>query len=277
MRSAHKSLTIYSIIVGLLALVGIIARMFSLLRFYDIDIGYYRTAAVLPDIFHGLCVLMIPISLSVIYFLPKSGEHKYVSPMQRCTVDTIVGAIFAAFGVGAYVIYGMVSTLDESGANYSVVSGAGVYIEALSIIFGFFAIIYFILVAANKTAKGEGHVYFGYAVIAFVLMSLAKTYFDFYTTMNSPNKMLLQITFMTIMVYLLYELRFSIGRAAPRVYSGFALLALYFTAVCSVPGIVGYFIGIFDNIQYLVGHFVCFGFCVYICARIIKFAFSQKK
>ena len=124
--------------------------------------------------------------------------------------------------------------------------------------------------------KDDKHVYFGYAVILFVLMVLAKSYFDFYTTMNSPNKLLIQITLMTVMVYMLYELRFSLDNAAPRGYAFISLASFYFSAVSAVPGIAAFLAGKLNKTEYLLSDLLALGFSVYIGTRFAAYIAAQK-
>ena len=276
MRKNYKFLYFISAAFALLAVVGVVLRTAALFTVYDSDIGYYQTSAVLPDIFHIVCIAAVAFAALSILFLPEKAAFDYAPPS---SMPSFVrgGAAFAIVASSAYVGYVCLGLLGDRAIYTSVTTGAGTIVEKFAAILGFASIIYFALVLAGKAEEGEKHVYFGYCVILFVLMILAKTYFDFYTTMNSPNKLLLQISFMSIMLYMLYELRFPIGSGSPRGYWAISLAAFYLTAVCSIPGIIAFFAGIFTKNEYFVCHFLSLGFCAYIGARLLSFIRAQKK
>ncbi len=274
MKNVRKNLIAYSVPAGVLTLVGMILRSASLIMCYDRDIGYYVRSAFLPDAFHAVCVIAALLALSAFFLLPKGDIYER---KLNTTLASRLGAVFALCGTAVYMMLSLIGKTGDSIIYSSSASGTGSFIEALSVIFAFLAIIYFAVVIAGKGDKGEAPVYFGYGVILFVLMVLAKTYFDFFTTMNSPNKLLLQISFMSIMLYMLFELRFGIEKAMPKGYIASALAAVFFTFVTSVPGIIMYFLGIFTRKDYLACHFAVLGFCVYIVVRFASYAMALSK
>ncbi|MEE0969543.1 MAG: hypothetical protein U0M06_09255 [Clostridia bacterium] len=259
----YKTLKIYSVTAVIVSLLGIALRIVSLFYFYDRDIGYYKAEAFLPDAFHILTCAMLAFAFSVIILLPSVRKKEYKT-MCHSALSARCGAVFPICGIAVYILYAAFSFMGNTRAYMYGEMGAGTYIELFSLLFGFLGIIYFSLFAAGKVGRGENHVYFGYAVILFFLMVLAKSYFDFFTTMNSPNKLLLQLTLMAVMVYMLYEIRFSIGRAAPRLYSAVSLISIYLTAVCAIPGIAAYFCGVFTKREYLFCHFLSRLQCAFI-------------
>lgn len=275
MNKTVKILKNYSVLFAALTVLGIVLRSISLFSFYDSDIGYYKTEAVLPDIFHLLSVAVLPAALSAVFLLPKKDVYSYPK-LEGNKALVSSGAIFCMASVAAYIVYSLVSLTTPS---YAIIGSAaqnkmGEIVPVLALVFGVISIIYLCLVLLGKT-RDDKHVYFGYTVILFVLMVLAKSYFDFYTTMNSPNKLLTQITLMAVMVYMLYELRLSLDNAAPRGYVCMALASLYFTAVCSVPGIIAFFAGRLDKTEYLLCDFLALGFAVYIGTRLAAYIAIQ--
>ncbi|MBE6538089.1 MAG: hypothetical protein E7671_01315 [Ruminococcaceae bacterium] len=275
MERSYKYLSRYAAAFAVLAIVGIVLRTLALYTVYDSEIGYYRSGALLPMLFNAMIIPTIIGVISMLFFLPRSAEKKLA--LSAGTLSLRIAAAFALVTSAVPAFYVFLGMMGDT-VLYSVPTvGTGAVIDAFTMIFGVLSVIYFALVIAKKTDRGEGHVYFGYAVILFILMILAKTYFDFNTTMNSPNKLLLQITLMSVMLYFLLELRFSLGNAAPRAYSAVSLVSFCLTAVCSVPGIIAYFAGIFIKEEYLVYHIAVLGFGIYIAVRFVSFCIESKK
>ncbi len=275
MNSLRKKLYCYSITSLVITLIGVALRFISLTKFYDADIGYYMRGAVMPNIFHGIC--MLSIVLAVLAFVMLRREDDVCILYIPHQSFEIVGAIFAALGICVYVIYALFVVGSGETTPNPAENKIGEAVNWFAILFGAIGAVYFAIVASGKASKGDGSVLFGYSAILFILLALAKTYFDFETTMNSPNKLLLQITFMSIMLYLLFEFRFIIKREIPSGYAAMSLISIFFTAVCSIPGIVGYFMGIFNKGEYLICHFVVFGFLVYIVTKYCSFVASQMR
>lgn len=276
MKKNARIFVIYAVVFAVIAVVGVGLRCFALAKSYDIDIGYYQTGALLPDVFHGLCITAVALAVVLALLLPKKAEY---APLPGGSTVTAVGSAFALSGCGAQTFYSLLLLSKKSEPSMgSVQTGQmGDALIIFSLIFGFLSVVYFALVMAGKAKNGDKHVIFGYGIILFVLMTLAKTYFDLQTTMNSPNKLLLQVTFMAIMVYMLYELRFSLGISQPRGYMGAAFAAFYLTAVNSLPGIIMFFAGSLNKTDYLVCDFMTLGFAIYIGTRIFDFSKAQLK
>ncbi len=278
MKKSAKNMIYYFLGALALSAAGIALRTYSLFNCFDKEIGYYAEAAVLPDAFHILCVALCFLALIFVFILPANKKYEYES-CNSARLAGRVGAIFALAGTATYALYSLISLSDDVPVAFGPMAKSTVVnaVSVFALIFGVLAAIYFLLVFSKKTEKGTNHALFGYGVILFVLMILAKSYFDFYTTMNSPNKLLSQTTLMFCMVYMLCELRFSLGIAVPRLYSGVSLATIYFTLVCSVPGIVAFCSGILNKVEYLLCDFVLLTYAIYICARFAEFALAQRK
>lgn len=278
MKSSAKNMIYYFFGALVLSMVGIALRIYSLFNCFDKDIGYYVTDATMPDMFHILCVGVCVLALAFVFILPGTKKCEYAN---RLSVGIFgkIGSVFALAGTATYALYSLLSLSDEMPISFGPVAQSPV-LNAVSLfvmIFGVLAVIYFLLVFSKKTEKGDNHALFGYCVILFVLMVLAKSYFDFHTTMNSPNKLLTQTTLMFCMLYMLCELRFSLGISVPRLYSGLSLVTIYFALVSSVSGIVAFGAGILNKTEYLLCDFVLLTYAVYACARFAEFALAQKK
>jgi hypothetical protein len=112
---------------------------------------------------------------------------------------------------------------------------------------------------------------YGFAVILMTIFLVILLYFDTKIAMNSPIKISAQFALLSISVYMLFEIRFLISRAMPRTYFTISLLTLFFTATCSISGIVAFVLGILQNTAYLAIDFICFAFSLFLIYRISSF------
>lgn len=274
MKKTYKILLIYLGIVGALSALGAALRTAALFGDYDAAIGYYRTSAVLPDVFHVLTVVSVVIALALVLFL-RGKTLK--SSLPTLGAPSKISALTLMIALAALALYYMYLLAAPEKAVYgSVVSGASSAVWVIAFICAIPGVIYFLALALGKKKKGEAQALLGFFVIFFVLMSLAATYFDFTTAMNSPNKLLLQVSYMAVMIYMLFELRYFLGRAKPKAYGAVSLAALYLCFTVSVPGIIAFFAGIFTKLDYFFCHFFMLCFGVYILARYVSFAADEK-
>ncbi len=258
-----------------LILVGITLRSVSLLEFYDSEIGYFKSDAHLPDVFHGISVAEVIGAVLISLFLSKANaetgiEYRYPS---NSSLFVRIAACFPLFAVVMHVSCTFLEMMKDKYKYNISTSSAGAYIDLFMLLFGIMGAVYFLMFIVGKVSyKKEASVYLGYGFIIYVLLMLARTYFDFETTMNSPTKLFIQVTLMSVMVYMLYETRFYIKRESPRVYCAVSAVAAYFTAACSIPGIALYFVGgVFKAPEYLMINFVCFGVFLFILSRFYSF------
>lgn len=266
MEKSKKILKIYTAVFVVLTLLGLVLRFAALYTEYDADIGYYKTGALLPMLFHALCFVAFVIALSLIPLLPKKTLPTAL-PCNTAVRAVAVIQLVITLGMAVYLIYPAFS----GAARVSAVS-------IVCVIAALFSLVYFALVISGKAvSEKKGSVLFGYALIIYVLMILANSYFDFFTTMNSPNKIILQVSLMSIMVALLFEFRSILGISLARGYAAFTLYVMFITAVTSIPGIVLFIGGVFTKPVYFASSFVILGFLIYFKVRYISWLRTVKE
>ena len=256
---ARRLVFAYSLTTVAAILAGIALRTISLVKYYDKEIGYFKSDAVLPTIFHIFCVCFLIFGLTALLSFAKNS---FDTPLCEKSLFYRASSILCAFILGADLI-NSIGQIAGSASSSTLDT-----IRAFLCVLG---IIYFAAGAMTGKTKGTARVLLGYGTIFYIALTLAKSYFDFYTTMNSPNKLLLQITFMFIMLFLLCESRAFLGISMPRAHFAEVLLTAFFSFVCSVPTIASYIMGIFTNKEYLVPHVICFGFGVYSLSHLWSF------
>lgn len=259
MEKSKKILKIYTIIFAILTVACVALRFVAVSTVYDADIGYYKTGAVAPTVLHVLCFVSFALAMSIIPLLPKKTLPDALPCGLPVRASAAIQLVFA-LGMAAYLIY----PAFTGGVKVSAVS-------IICVIAALFSTVYFALVMAGKAVpEKKNSALFGYTVIVYVLMMLANSYFDFYTTMNSPNKLITQIALMSIMVALLFEMRAILGISLARGYAAFTLFAVFLSAVSSIPGVVLFLAGTFTKPMYFAVNFVTFGFFIYLAVRYVS-------
>ncbi len=209
--------TLYICMIGsaALTLAGVILRTVFMLTAYDADIGYFQvgTAPVVSQLLSILAVLFPAVTCITI---PKN---------QLSTAwDEKVIAFTAPLPAAALVVFGIYRLITCSLYQETSVL---FYAQGLLALLG---AAYLALSPVPKINQRSPllRAVLGMCVIFWALTSVADTYFDLFTTMNSPIKVILQFGFLSIALLMIAELRFGLGKAAPRMAVCAHCLALYF-------------------------------------------------
>jgi hypothetical protein len=108
-----------------------------------------------------------------------------------------------------------------------------------------------------------------YGVIFAGILLLSVTYFDRYTQMNAPHKVWVHLSLLSIMIYMLYELRARIGRPAPRALTVTSALVLMLCIPTGVSDLIAYACDLYDNTLYLICDLVLIAFGGYVASHTV--------
>ena len=108
------------------------------------------------------------------------------------------------------------------------------------IILSILSVFHFFLTAFNTDADAETRGYFSLATVLFLALYAAYLYFDTTLPLNSTNKVIDQMAFLSASLFFLYESRISLTREKWGGYVTFGLVAALFTAYSSIPSLIVY-------------------------------------
>lgn len=242
--------------VALLTLLSAVLRTVAVCAFLDANIGYFESGA--PAVILSFAALALAVLFAAaLPFLIKKENAPAALPAP--TLGVMTGAAITALLSLANAIY-LFTARGES-------ESPTLYLVAAIVLFA--AAAYFLL---QFRAPTEATVLSGYGAILAAALLLSVTYFDRYTQMNAPHKISLHVTMLSFMLYLLFELRFLLFRAMPRVF--LAALAACFTlsATFGISNVAGFLCGSYDNTAYLMQDLLSLGFAVYTGARAASLA-----
>ena len=103
------------------------------------------------------------------------------------------------------------------------------------------------------------------------------TYFDIATPMNAPRKTHLHLALLSLLLYLLYELRAVVGIPMPRAHAAFSALGFYLSCSLGLSGIVGFAAGLYRTPLYFCQDILLLCFAVYIAANTALLAAADKE
>ena len=263
---------------GLAAAAMIVATLSYFVSFDEIGYFNYGTTP-FPIILNVLCILSVAGAASVFFIIPK-GALDGASPTTLVTsiCATPIAAISALFGGFLIVAYLQISASPRSFMEFFPDfsnKNSPVMILMLGGVFLIISAIYFALTWFPSLSKSGIHSLLGFAPPLAGAALIGLIYFDFHVAMNSPLKVHFQFTVLFFVLFMLYEVRTSLGKPRPRCYLALVTVALVSSAVSSVPQIVAYLCGIVNSKIHFIYALLSLGVLVYTAGRLIVFVSAR--
>jgi hypothetical protein len=209
-----------SLILSLIA-----ALLFTAAYFISFDsyIGYFSTSAILPGIAMSVTLLTLAWIFSSLLIIPKNSVRTDAVPYGKGSKFTSA-VCFAGFVI--YTLYRLIFS-----RTIATVPGL---LTFFCIIAGALASIYFLMTALNK-GSASARVYAGFAPEFWAALSMTEAYLNKNIAMNNPFKIAQMMAMLSLMLFMIYELRFLLGRAMPRLFLAFALAGVLVSSVFIIP------------------------------------------
>ena len=216
---------IFILITVLLALICTALRTVAMYTAFDADIGYFKSGAL--STVSDIISLASIIAIIILAMLTKKSTAT-VSDLNRAnTPFAYIQLVNAAFLIIDSFFFLILYMQSKS------------VLDLLLVISGIPAAVYFVISYLYKndiikisaaTVAGLGML-----VILWALLCIAHVYFDNFVQMNSPIKNSIQFGFLSIMISMLADIRYLIGRPSPRFYLCAHGLAFFLCLVGTVP------------------------------------------
>ncbi len=243
-----------------LTLVCVILRTVAMLTCFDSELGYFNTSDTsLPTILTVLSFATVLLSIILSIATPKDTLPTLWPEPRHNAIATIP---FILFGVaGAWHLWIAVSAGLAN--KLLLIAGLLAMLSAL----------YYISTATKASAPTASAL--GFLPILWGLISVAETYTDQFTTMNSPVKLGLQFGLLGMMLATTAELRFRLNKPAPRTALCFHSIAVFFCFTGSVPVFVAILAGKWDQAVHAPYALALMGAGIYIAFRFATYFFAN--
>lgn len=238
-----KSRIYILIAVALIVAVGFAAvRAILVVNYYNVDEGLYaaNAAGVTPT------RIMFAVSLLLLgaapFLLVKKREFEKMPEANHGVVFTgaMCGFMFisSAILVSYYFLPGcFMAVFGGKSSNVNGIDVVLLIMILLMIIFSIASALYYFWCASTTTKlKKLPYKLFSLMPVLFCIFYLIYMYFKKDTVMNSPERMITQLSAITVMVYCVSEARFHFGIARYRLYVAMSLVTVAAVIVACVPG-----------------------------------------
>lgn len=260
MSERFRTTRVFFLGAAILTLIATILRTLSLALCLDPASGYFEAGAALPTCYRILSVLS---ALAFILFPLLALKDRVSQRRAEMTRVSLCASLLCA--ILFFLNFIMACT------GRSALLPVPLWLFGLLFLLG--GAVYFILQGLKSRVRDitTGTVtVFGCLCILGVACLISFTYFDIATPMNAPHKTELHLALLSLMLYLLYELRDVAGIPRPRALTASTALAFFFSVAVGASDLVAYCLGIYADPSYLIQDLLLVGFAFYIGARALN-------
>ena len=254
---------LYLIVTAALTLVGIGLRAVAMFTVFDTEVGYFD-ASVITVLMTAVSFVgaILPIVLS--FFIPQDTlpTHWHEPRKNIAAIPALVCFMLC----GGWTLYQ--AFLGSFSNRLLSVSGA---LALLSTLYPLLVL----AVSIGRPIKNTTLSAIGFLPIFWALISLAETYTDQFTTMNSPIKLGLQFGFLGVMLFTVSELRFRLDKPLPRTALCFHAIAVFFCLTGSIPTLIALAAGILKNPVHTAYALGLVGSGIYAAARLAIYVYDS--
>ena len=221
-----------------LALLGAVLRAVCMLTAFDESVGYFNKG-LLPTLSAVLYFAGALLPILCAAFIPKNTLPNTLHTRLRLPAAFLWGLSLIVFAV-----FGTMYLLDVKALGITPITA----VRYLPVLLALPASLYFFLSGNRQTDRYPDWLSLvGFLPVLWCVLSVAETYTDQFTAMNSPIKIGLQLGFVGLTLILTSELRFRLGKPLPR--AAVALMGIGATLALngSIPVLVGTGARVLDN------------------------------
>ena len=248
-------------IFGAEALLLVILRTVAFFTAFDPAIGYFSKGALSTIIYIAEALMLLDAFAPFLLFKKEelSPEHKPAGALVLAA-SAAVAALLAV--TACYLPLRAVALINALG-----MVTAPSTLMLLATVLALPAAAHFFLPVLGKPQKAT---IFGYAVIPVAILLLSATYFDLHVQMNAPHKVSIHLALLSIMVFMLYEIRAAIGRGQPRAWLCASSICFLLSAAAGIPNLIAFAAGKLSDPLYLLCDLLALAIAFYVAAKTVS-------
>ena len=263
----YKNIFIISSIAA--AIIATVLRTVGILFFYEKETAYFEKDAALPIVLWAFIALSLVV-FAVCSVFTINRKEEISSPSKY--------AKYAAVLPAAAMLVFIVKKVEElapayenylNGFKMPFIYSCGILIAAA------FCILFFLAFAFMKTDSSVV-LFSSVAFFAWGIFDWITSYIEFMTPINSPDKLFFHLACISIILFMISELRAIHGFAKPKFYY-FSLAASILTlSVSSIPCVIGAFTESFKNDLLFAGNIVMLTLLAFVITRAVTLILQKE-
>ena len=197
-------------------------------------------------------------SLLACFALPFLEKAENV-PAANATISSLTGRIVTSLCALSFAVCAIAFFLMRGNA------AAPSFLIVISALLLFVAAFYFLPAANAKPSP-----FLGYAVIFSAILTLSVTYFDRYTQMNAPLKLSLHVSLLSIMLFMLYDVRVLLDLQRPRARIVCGSIAFLLCTALGTSNLIAFAAGVYEDALYFFPSLALVGFAIYVAWQLLR-------
>ena len=246
--NTDKSKIFILIVAALIIAVGFaVVRTILVINYYDVEEGLYQVNApgvTATRILFGVSLVLLGV---VSFFAMKKRKFKKMPESNHGVVFTssLCGFMFisSAVLISYYFLPSLFKAVFGSGVSFGayIKSDNGINVLLLimlllSVIFGLVSALYYFWCASTTTRlKKLNYKLLSLMPVLWAVFYLVYMYFNKDTVINSPERSVMQLSVIAVMIYFTSEARFHFGIASNRAYTAISLMTVTAVIFACVP------------------------------------------
>ena len=232
---------------------------------------YFISGHPLPMLAKILSVVSVAWFACALILIPKD-----TLPTDDCAIATGKPCALAAAPIVGSLAAGTISLtyIEPSDLLHATPLNTTTLCGLLAIIGMIFSIVYYLLRMINSPKLSQACVILGAGPAAMMTGLCGLTYFELDHHMNAPAKVGMQLAWIATMLFLICELRMTLGKAQPRRYLAFVCIAFFANACAATPAfkLLTTTADPVHKTRLLGFALLCVCNCIYVGYRLIQFS-----
>ena len=260
MNASRRLPSVFFIITALLTLAATVCHIVILLTAFDTSVGHYQDTPLSTVL---LVIIGIAVAVNVVGAIITQKNA-----LPKAWPANLIGDVATRMPMTLFIFVGIMAL-----APFAQTEGGGM-IHVLLFATGILTAIYYAL-ASSRTKKEIAGVVtvLGFAPLAWSILAVADTYLDNKIAMNSPVKIAVQLGLLSMLLLATADLRFRLGKAAPRLALAFHGFATFFCIGGGLPVLIASAVGVLNNPVYAVYAAALFSIGLYALVRSIAYVY----
>lgn len=262
--AAKKIYSLALILTGVFTLLCTGFYTFALTFEYSPLTGHFSEGA-FSDIFLPLLYMLVFVAfalLGIVFRDTLSGRKT------KTTLPLLFASAFAALATAVWLVTFILDFFAGDTMPIATVFGI------LLVVFGITTVYYFISSAFPFTTHRQS-ILFGMGAAAFMLIYAFFAYFDTAFALNSPIKLLDQLTAIVLLFFFLAEIRFRFGTVSEALFLPICMLATTLAASTGIAALIYNVVSGTPLIVNVMHDFLFFGIAVYAFVRLLSFLLPE--
>lgn len=202
------------------------------LRCYEEGVHLYNAGF---TAYHAVYLALFAVMAALFAVTVCTKPEHYPAEQGACGKSASFFALLSALLLGAGAIHALYILL-QNGSMPSI-------LRLIAMLLAFPAAFYFAVTAWGRQPRRRVLAFLCMLVIIWASVYLMACYFEMNTSINSPERVLRQMSLVALLLHTLYETRYLLEYPIPRLYFGTGCVAVILPLCASLPDVIVTFMG----------------------------------